>query len=182
LSAALAVGLGGLLSGDLHPPRAGNSAPQATQRAPQDKDGTQAASSVPQLDDEAARMAAAQNLLSARAAAVKARSKSAWMATVDLNGSAFRGRQSVAFDNLIRLPLGQFSYGTVQLAPTLASERAEQVGHGLPRSPGPTRWPGLTGRRDPLMRHTPWCNAPAAGVSPMTPTVPRRCSCGTCQE
>ena len=50
------------------------------------------------------------------------------MATVDLPGSAFRGRQSVAFDNLIKLPLGQFSYGAVQLAPALTAARARQVG------------------------------------------------------
>jgi len=128
LCAGLAVGLGGLLSGNLHPSPAGDSLPQATQSARQDKDGTQAASSVPQVGEEAARLTAAQNLLSARAAAVKARSKSAWMATVDLNGSAFRGRQSVAFDNLMRLPLGHFSYGSVQLAPTLTPQRAEHVG------------------------------------------------------
>ncbi len=88
----------------------------------------QVASSARTVDDQGTRMAAAQVLLSSRAAAVKARNKRAWMATVDVPGSAFGGRQSVAYDNLIRLPLGQFSYGTVQLAPALAAARGRQVG------------------------------------------------------
>src|SRR6185436_16209224 len=79
-------------------------------------------------DEQGARMAAARHLLSARAAAVKAGSKSAWMATVDVPGSAFGRRQSVAFDNLLTLPLGEFSYGTVQPAPALGVARARQVG------------------------------------------------------
>ena len=87
-----------------------------------------AASPVPTVDEQTARMAAAQDLLSARAAAVKTGNKRGWMATVDAPASGFRGRQSLAFDNLIKLPLGQFSYGTVQLAPVLADERARRVG------------------------------------------------------
>ena len=87
-----------------------------------------AASSVPKVDEQSARMAAAQDLLSVRAAAVKTRNKSAWMATVDVPASAFRGRQSTVFDNLLKLPLGEFSYGTVGLAPPLAEERAQRVG------------------------------------------------------
>ena len=87
-----------------------------------------AASSVPKVDEQSARMAAAQDLLSARATAVKTRNKSAWMATVDLPAAAFRGRQSTVFDNLLKLPLGEFSYGTVGLAPPLAEERAQRVG------------------------------------------------------
>jgi len=87
-----------------------------------------AASSVPKVDEQSARMAAAQDLLSARATAVKTRDKSAWMATVDIPAAAFRGRQSTVFDNLLKLPLGEFSYGTVALAPPLAEERAQRVG------------------------------------------------------
>ena len=34
----------------------------------------------------------------------------------------------MAFDNLIKLPLGQFSYGAVQLAPALTATRTRQVG------------------------------------------------------
>jgi hypothetical protein len=73
-------------------------------------------------------MTAAQDLLSARMRAVKAERKSAWMATVDMPGSAFGRRQSVAFDNLIRLPLGVFRYGAVHPAPALGAARALQVG------------------------------------------------------
>jgi hypothetical protein len=87
-----------------------------------------AASSVPKADEQTVRMAAAQDLLSARAVAVKTRKKSAWMATVDVPASAFRGRQSVVFDNLIKLPLGEFSYGTVKLGRPLSEARAQQVG------------------------------------------------------
>jgi len=50
------------------------------------------------------------------------------MATVDLPGSDFGRRQSVAFDNLSKLPLVQFSYGAVALAPALTDARAEEVG------------------------------------------------------
>lgn len=131
MCAGLALGLGGIASlrgnPDLH--GASGTAEPTTAGAGSGAGGsTLAASSVPLADEQAARITAAQDLLSARVAAVKARSKSAWMATVDLPGSAFRQRQSVAFDNLITLPLGQFSYGPVQLAPALAPARALQVG------------------------------------------------------
>ena len=132
LCAGLAAGLAGLtwqVSGnlDLHGGSAG--VPQATSTARPGVDSrTQAASPLPTVDEASARMAAAQDLLSARAAAVKARNKRAWMATVDLPGSSFGGRQSGVFDNLMKLPLGQFSYGTPQLAPALADARAQRVG------------------------------------------------------
>ena len=88
----------------------------------------QAASSVPTVGEESARISAAQSLLTARSQSVKAHDKSAWMATVDLPGSSFGRRQSVQFDNLMKLPLGQFAYGTVQLAPALDAARVEQLG------------------------------------------------------
>ncbi|MBE3073811.1 MAG: hypothetical protein IMZ75_02525 [Actinobacteria bacterium] len=129
LCAGLAVGLAGQLTGNMDLHRASESVRWATDKAQSGRDGTtQAASSVPMVDAQTARMAAAQDLLSTRAAAVKARNKRAWMATVDPADSAFRGRQSVAFDNLIKLPLGQFSYGPVQPAPALAAARAQRVG------------------------------------------------------
>jgi hypothetical protein len=130
--AGLAVGLaviGGQLSGDLDPRRGSASVRQAiTTEQPGGGLTNQAASSVPTVDEQSARMTAAQDLLSARMAAVKTERKSAWMATVDIPGSAFGRRQSVAFDNLITLPLGQFSYGTPHLAPVLGTARAQQVG------------------------------------------------------
>jgi hypothetical protein len=125
---------------------------------------TEAAPVLPPADS---RVAAAQDILSARAAAVKTQSKPSWMATVDastppapsgpapsgpapsgpapsgpapsagsaaspaspgLATSAFRRRQSMIFDNLVRLSLDEFSYGAVRLAPTLPAKRARQVG------------------------------------------------------
>jgi hypothetical protein len=92
-------------------------------------DGTdQAASSVPTLGEEAARISAAQNLLTARSQAVKAHDKAAWMATVDVPGSPFGELQSMEFDNLSKLPLGRFAYGAVQLAPALDVARVAQLG------------------------------------------------------
>jgi hypothetical protein len=128
LCAGLAVGIAGQLNGYLDLPRVIGSLSQTTHRASGADSTNQAASSGPKVDEQTVRLTAAQDLLSARAAAVKARSKSAWMATVDLHGSAFRGRQSVAFDNLIKLPLGQFSYGAVRPAPVLTGTRVRQVG------------------------------------------------------
>ena len=123
-----AVGVAGQLNGNLDLPGAIGNLRQTTHKASGADSVNQAASSVPELDEQTARVAAAQGLLSARAAAVKARSKSSWMATVDLHGSAFRGHQSLEFDNLIKLPLGEFSYGAVHLAPALTATRSRQVG------------------------------------------------------
>ncbi|MHB8274381.1 MAG: peptidase MA family metallohydrolase [Dermatophilaceae bacterium] len=129
LCAGLVAAVAGQLSGSLDFRLGIGSVPQATHSARPGDDGTnRAASAVPTVDEQTARMAAAQDLLSARAVAVKTRNKSAWMATVDVPASAFRGRQSVVFDNLLKLPLGEFSYGTVQLAPPLDAARAQRVG------------------------------------------------------
>ena len=134
--AGLAIGYAGLTGqvsgGDLDL-RGGASARHTTKTAQaghdlRDAQTNQAASPVPTVEEQSARMAAARHLLSARAAAVKSGRKAAWMATVDAPGSAFGRRQSVAFDNLIRLPLGQFSYSTVQPGPALGAARAHQIG------------------------------------------------------
>ena len=132
LCAGLAAGFVGLarsVSGDLDQRGLGASVHRANGSGlPGSGNTTQAASSVPSADEQSARISAVQDLLSARAAAVKARDKESWMATVDRAGSSFGGRQSVAFDNLIKLPLGQFSYGAAQLAPVLSPARVRQVG------------------------------------------------------
>jgi hypothetical protein len=131
LCAGLALGLAGQLTGRLDLLRVGGGVPEVTNAAQAGRAALiQAASSMALENEQNARMTAADALLSARAAAVRTRNKSAWMATVDLPGSAFRGSQSVAFDNLMKLPLGEFSYGTVGLAPALAPVRAQQVGPG----------------------------------------------------
>ncbi|MEO8517575.1 MAG: hypothetical protein ABI438_00230 [Dermatophilaceae bacterium] len=128
LFAALTAGVAGLaghVSGNRD--RAGSSPTTgADVRRTDGRD--QAASSVPTVGEEGARIVAAQNLLKLRSQAVKARDKRMWMATVDLPGSSFGKRQSVEFDNLIKLPLGQFAYGTVQLAPALDVARVAQLG------------------------------------------------------
>lgn len=129
LCAGLVAPVVGQLSGVLDLRLGGRSVPQVTQTAhPGDDRTNRARSSVPTVDEQSARLAAAQDLLSARAAAVETRNKSAWMATLDAPASAFRGRQSLAFDNLIKLPLGQFAYDTVQQAPDLVASRARRVG------------------------------------------------------
>src|SRR5664280_1500163 len=127
LCAAFAVGIAGQLSGKLDLPRT-IGLQQSAVKGSGANSTNQAASSVPKVDGQTARLAAAQDLLSARAEAVKTGSKSSWMATVDLPDSVFRGRQSVEFDNLIKLPIGQFSYGAVQSAPALNATRTRQVG------------------------------------------------------
>jgi hypothetical protein len=129
LCVGFAMGIAGQLNGSLSLPgviaslRDNAAVAKSGERSP-----NQAASSVPTVDEQTARLAAVQALLSARAAAVRSGSKGSWMATVDLPGSAFRGRQAVAFDNLTKLPLGQFTYGSAQLAPALSASRARQVG------------------------------------------------------
>lgn len=129
--AGLAVGLGSVAALRANPDLHRGSGPvhQATAGAGSGRGGsTGAAPSVPLAGERPAQIRSAQDLLSARVMAVRAQSKSAWMATVDPADSAFRRRQSVEFDNLIKLPLGQFSYGTVQPAPALAAARVRQVG------------------------------------------------------
>jgi hypothetical protein len=129
LCAGLVAAVGAQLSGTVDLGLGSSTAPRATHTGRAGNDGSdRAASSVPTVDELTIRMAAAQDLLSARAAAVKARNKGAWMATVDVPAAAFRARQSVAFDNLIRLPLGQFTYGEMQAAPELAATRAARLG------------------------------------------------------
>jgi hypothetical protein len=127
LCAGLAVGIAGQMHGNLDLPQV-IGLHQGTEAGSGQGSKNQAASSLPRLGQHSARLGAAQDLLSARAAAVKARDKSSWMGTVDLRPSSFRGRQSVAFDNLIKLPLGQFSYGAARPAPALTPARAAQVG------------------------------------------------------
>lgn len=129
LCVGLVVAVTGQMSGNLDLRLGSGHVPQVVPFALPGNDITdRAASSVPQVDEQTVRMAAAQDLLSARAVAVKTRKKSAWMATVDTPASAFRGRQSVVFDNLVKLPLGAFSYGSVTLGPPLSEARALRLG------------------------------------------------------
>lgn len=79
-------------------------------------------------DPSVAREQALVALLGARAEAVLARDRAAFAATLDSTRSGFGLRQLQLFDNLVRLPLGAFSYGTPEPAPALGAERARQIG------------------------------------------------------
>lgn len=85
-------------------------------------------SSTPSVDPEVARVEALQTLLDARAKAVLARDRARFAATLDDPASGFGLRQLEAFDNLVRLPLGTFGYGTPTAAASLSAERAAEVG------------------------------------------------------
>jgi hypothetical protein len=67
-------------------------------------------------------------LLAARADAVRTRDRAAFLATLDNPASGFGLRQLTMFDNLSRLPLATFSYGTPEPAPALGADRVAQVG------------------------------------------------------
>jgi hypothetical protein len=121
------TGIAGYVSGDLGRLGSSTSAPTPT-RGPRPEGSNQAASSLRTVDEQGARISAAQDLVSARSKAVNTRDKSAWMAAVDASGSSFGRRQSLAFDNLMKLPIGRFAYGAVQLAPALAETRVQQLG------------------------------------------------------
>jgi len=129
LCLGFALGIAGQLKGTVNLPGAIESLRDNTVTAQAGAgDPDQAASSLPKVGEQTARLAAVQRLLSVRAAAVRSGSKKAWMATVDSPGSPFRGRQGLAFDNLGKLPIGQFAYGTARLASALTPTRARQVG------------------------------------------------------
>ena len=87
-----------------------------------------ASSPAPPTADALARESALSELLRARGAAVLARDRAAFTATLDDPRSGFGLRQLELFDSLSRLPLGTFAYGTPEPAPALAAERAAQVG------------------------------------------------------
>ena len=135
LCAGLAVGIAGQLSGNLDVLATVGHLHQSADKVDGQHGTNQAASSVPTVSDETARLAAARGLLSARVAAVNSGNKNAWMATVDLHASGFRGRQSVVFDDLAKLRLGHFSYGSVQPAAALSVARVAAV--------GPNAWAAL---------------------------------------
>lgn len=69
-----------------------------------------------------------QELLEGRAAAVRTRNRQAFAASLDNPRSAFGLRQLALFDNLVRLPLGTFDYGTPEPAPALGQDRIKQLG------------------------------------------------------
>ena len=79
---------------------------------------------------ESGRVAAAVSLMQTRTRAVRARDKTAWMATVDDPGSPFGVRQARMFDNLMALPDEGFTYDDPAPAAPLSAARARAVGSG----------------------------------------------------
>jgi hypothetical protein len=128
LCVGVVVGIAGRLNGHLDLPQLMSGLSQTTERASGGDGTNQAASSLSEEVEQAARLTAAEDLMSARVAAVEDRSKSSWMTTLDLPDQDFRNGQSRAFDNLVRLPLGEFSYGAVRLAPALTQAQAREAG------------------------------------------------------
>ncbi|MDF2092379.1 hypothetical protein P0Y31_08495 [Knoellia sp. 3-2P3] len=105
------------------PPRPASAGPATTSASAGDS-----TPQSPTADPAVARVEALQDLLDERAAAVLARDRARFVATLDSPRSGFGLRQLEAFDNLVRLPLGTFDYGTPEPAPALSAERAAQVG------------------------------------------------------
>ena len=76
---------------------------------------------------------ALRNLLAARAAAVLAKDKNAYLATIDPRAGAFRSRQARAFDSLTALPLRSLEYAVTVTDPfELSGARRAEL--------GPTAW------------------------------------------
>ena len=75
-----------------------------------------------------AQLSAAGLVLQARARAVHDRDKAAWMATVADPASSFGVRQSLVFDNLMRLPVEGFTYDVPTPGPALTAARARALG------------------------------------------------------
>ncbi len=129
LCVGFALGIAGQVNANVSLPDViGSLRYHAVRPQPGERSSDQAASSVPRVDAQTGRLAAVQGLLSARAAAVVSGDKSSWMATVDLPGSPFRRRQALEFDNLVKLPIGQFTYGAARLAPALSATRVRRAG------------------------------------------------------
>ncbi|MBN1170565.1 MAG: hypothetical protein JXA67_00125 [Micromonosporaceae bacterium] len=98
-----------------------------------------------------------QAILDRRAAAVRARDKAAFMADVDTFDETFVRRQEVVFDNLVQLPLSEFSY---VLEPTFGYGKAiaDQVAARFRQrvyAPGVTIRYSVTGV-DSKVVTTPW--------------------------
>ncbi|HET7475866.1 MAG TPA: hypothetical protein VFJ97_07560 [Dermatophilaceae bacterium] len=81
-------------------------------------------------DEASRRTRQAMALLQQRAAAVLARDRAAWMATVADSSSDFGGAQARLFDTLMRLGVDRFGYD--QIAPSQALPSAVEVGPGGP--------------------------------------------------
>lgn len=79
-------------------------------------------------DPDAVRTAALEQLLQQRSAAVLARDRSGWLATVDAGDRTFRFRQDAEFANLAALPLSRWEYSVVGPGPVLSAARQAALG------------------------------------------------------
>jgi len=121
---SLVLGLLSGCSGDRPPAGAPSSASVPSSATTQ----LDAPSSSTDLSLSTTREDALAALLSARAAAVRGRDRTAFAATLDDPSSGFGLRQLAQYDALAQLPLGTFTYGTPEPAPELGADRLAQLG------------------------------------------------------
>lgn len=80
------------------------------------------------VDPQAARMAALDSLLAARADALLTRDREKWLGTVDAASTAFADRQGMVFDNLAQVPFNHIRFEFGGNGPSLDAERSAEVG------------------------------------------------------
>jgi hypothetical protein len=81
-------------------------------------------------DEGQVRLDAMDELLLARSAALLARDRDAWLATVDPASTDFATRQAAFFDNLAEVPLTDVRMEYAGDGPALSAQRAAEVGPG----------------------------------------------------
>jgi len=95
----------------------------------QQPDGAQQADGAQQPDGgKQSRERALTALLAVRSRAVMRGDARGWLSTVDRSATAFRARQAEVFENLRDVPLAQWSYRYVGVAPALPSARRRELG------------------------------------------------------
>jgi len=82
----------------------------------------------PSVDAAALRVQALDQVLGERAAAIMARDRDAWLATVDPAATEFVAQQTATFDNLAQVPLAQWRYEFAGEGPYLPADRRQVLG------------------------------------------------------
>ena len=90
--------------------------------------GTGTVAAPVRTDPDRARMDAMDALLLDRSAALLARNRTGWLATVDPASAEFAGRQAAFFDNLAQVPFDTVRMEYAGDGPALSAERAAEVG------------------------------------------------------